>query len=158
KNLPHVEEHHRLTEAERACPTCGRPRVEVGTETTSQLDYQPASVFVRDHIEHKYACPCCSKQSTPQFAAAGKPEQPLGKGSPGAALLAFIIVTKYFDHLPLYRQEALFERQGLELSRSTTCDWMAGCARCLEPLYDVMKRAVLESEALWTDDTPVKLQ
>jgi transposase len=158
KNLPHEEEHHRLTEAERACPNCGEPRVEVGTETTPQLDYRPASLFVRDHIEHKYACPCCSKQGTPQFAAAHKPEQPLGKGSPGAGLLAFIIVTKYFDHLPLYRQEALFERQGLELPRSTTCDWLAGCARCLEPLYDVLKLSVLQSKVLWTDDTPVKLQ
>src|SRR5262249_19530993 len=67
KNLPHVEEHHRLTEAERACPTCGRPRVEVGTETTSQLDYQPASVFVRDHIEH----------STPVRAAVSKARRSL---------------------------------------------------------------------------------
>jgi len=157
-NLRHVEEHHRLSDAERACPTCGTSRVEVGTETTPQLDYQPASIFVRDHIEHKYACPCCTKQGTPQFAAASKPEQPLGKGSPGAGLLAFIIVTKYFDHMPLYRQESMYERQGLELSRSTACDWMAGCARCLEPLHEVMKCAVLQSQALWTDDTPVKLQ
>jgi transposase len=158
KNLRHVQEHHRLTEAERACPKCGTPRVEVGTETTPQLDYQPASLFVRDHIEHKYACPCCSKQGASQMIEAKKPAQPLGKGSPGAGLLAFVIVTKYFDHLPLYRQEALFARQGLELSRSTTCDWMAGCARCLQPLYDILKRTVLQSEVLWTDDTPVKLQ
>jgi transposase len=158
KNLPHKEEHHRLSEAERLCPTCGTQRDEVGTETTPQLDYQPASLFVRDHIEHKYACPCCSKQGTPQFAAASKPPQPLGKGSPGAGLLAFIVVTKYFDHVPLYRQEAMFERQGLDLSRSTTCDWMAQCARCLEPLYDVMKNEILQSAVLWTDDTPVKLQ
>jgi transposase len=158
KNLPHKEEHHRLTEAELACPTCGTPRQEIGTETTPQLDYQPASLFIRDHIEHKYACPCCSKQGQPQFAAAHKPEQPLGKGSPGAGLVAFIIVTKYFDHVPLYRQEAIIERQGLELSRSTTCDWMAQCARCLEPLYQLMKREVLQSAVLWTDDTKVILQ
>jgi transposase len=158
KDLKHVEEHHRLTEAELACPTCGMQRAEVGTETTPQLDYQPASLFVRDHIEHKYACPCCSKQGQAQFVAASKPAQPLGKGSPGAGVLALVIVTKYFDHLPLYRQEAMFERQGLELARSTTCDWMAGCARCLQPLYEVMKREVLQSAALWTDDTRVKLQ
>jgi transposase len=158
KNLPHREEHHRLTEAERVCPACGIVREEVGTERTSQLDYQPASLFVRDHIEHKYACPCCSKQGKPQFVAASKPPQPLDKGLPGAGLLAFIIVTKYYDHVPLYRQEAMMERQGLELSRSTTCDWMAQSARCLEPLYEVMKKEVLQSTVLWTDDTPVKLQ
>jgi transposase len=158
KNLPHKEEHHCLTEAERACPACGTQRVEVGTETTSQLDYQPASLFVRDHIEHKYACPSCNKEGTPQFAAATKPPQPLAKGLPGSGLLAFIIVTKYFDHVPLYRQEAIFERQGLDLARSTTCDWMGQSARCLEPLYEVMKGEILQSAMLWTDDTPVKLQ
>jgi transposase len=93
-----------------------------------------------------------------QFVAARKPEQPLGKGSPGAGLLAYIVVTKYYDHMPLYRQEPMFERQGLELPRSTACDWMAGCARCLKPLYEVLKLEVLKSKVLWTDDTPVKLQ
>jgi transposase len=158
KNLRHEEEHHRLTDAERACPACGTHRTEVGTQTTPQLDFKPASVFVRDHIEHKYACPDCSTKGDAQFVAARKPVQPLGKGSPGAGLLAFIIVTKYFDHLPLYRQEAIFQRQGLELPRSTTCDWMAQCANCLLALYELMKCAVLQSAALWTDDTPVKLQ
>jgi len=158
KNLLHKEEHHRLSAAELACPTCGTQRSEIGTETTSQLDYQPASVFVRDHIEHKYACPCCSKQGQPNFVAASKPPQPLAKGLPGAGLLAFIIVSKYYDHMPLYRQEPMFERQGLDLSRSTTCDWMAQSAHCLEPLYEVLKLEVLQSAVLWTDDTPVKLQ
>ena len=86
----------------------------------NRIKNDPASVFILDHIEHKYACPCCSKQGAPQFVAARKPEQPLGKGSPGAGLLAHILVTKYYDHMPLYRQEPMFERQGLELSRSTT--------------------------------------
>jgi transposase len=158
KNLKHEEVHHRLTAAELACPTCGQERIEVGTETTPQLDFRPASLFVCDHIEHKYACPCCSKQGQAQFVAASKPAQPLGKGSPGAGLLAYIVVTKYYDHMPLYRQEPMFERQGLNLSRSTACDWMAGCARCLEPLYEVMKLELLQSVVLWTDDTPVKLQ
>ena len=158
KNLRREPVHYRLTEAELCCSVCGTQRVEVGTETTSQLDYQPASVFIRDHIEHKYACPCCAKKGEAQFIAASKPEQPLGKGSPGAGLLAHIIVTKYFDHMPLYRQEPMFQRQGLDLSRSTTCDWMAACAQRLQPLYEVMKAEVLQSETMWTDDTPVKLQ
>src|SRR5260370_39324824 len=57
---PGVPVHHRLSEAELPCPQCGSPRQEIGTETTSQLDYQPASFFITDHIEHKYACPCCT--------------------------------------------------------------------------------------------------
>jgi transposase len=158
QNLPHKPVHHRLTAAELACPGCGQQRVEIGTETTSQLDFQPASYFITDHIEHKYACALCSKQGTPQFVAASKPEQPLGKGSPGAGLLAHLIVSKYHDHLPLYRQEQIQARQGLELARSTTCDWMAKCARRLEALYALMISVVLQSKVLHTDDTPVKLQ
>lgn len=156
KNLPHEPVHHRLSEAELPCPACGTPRVEIGTATTEQLDYRPASLFVLEHIEHKYACPCCSNQGTPQIAAATKPAQPLGKGSPGAGLLAYLIVSKYLDALPLYRLEQILLRQGLDLSRKTTCDWMAQCARRLEPLYDLMKDAVLRSRVLHTDDTPVK--
>lgn len=158
KNLPHVPVHHTLTAAESPCPSCGTPRVEIGTQTTPQLDYRPASFFITDHIEHKYACPCCSKQGQPHIVAGHKPEQPLGKGSPGAGVLAYFIVNKYTDHLPLYRQERMTERQGLELARSTTCDWMAQCARKLQPLYDLMKRHLLASQVIHTDDTPVKRQ
>jgi transposase len=158
KDLPHKEQHHRVPEAELPCPTCGTARQEIGTETTTQLDYEPASLFVVEHIEHKYACLCCGKQGQPQIVAGAKPEQPLGKGSPGAGLLAYLIVSKYADHLPLHRLERILGRQGLELARSTTCDWMAACARRLDPLYDLMKVGILRSRVLHTDDTPVKLQ
>jgi transposase len=131
KDLPREERHHRVAEAELACPTCGTARQEIGTEATTQLDYKPASLFVVEHIEHKYACPCCSKQGQPHIVAGAKPAQPLGKGSPGAGLLAYLIVSKYADHLPLHRLERILGRQGLELARSTTCDWMAECARRL---------------------------
>jgi transposase len=158
QNLRHEPVHHRLSEAELPCPECGMPRQEVGTETTPQLDYRPASCFVTDHIEHKYACPQCSQAGRPQFAEAHRPEPPLGKGSPGAGLLAHLMVSKYDDHLPLYRQEHMLARQGLELSRSTTCDWMAACAAKLRPLCERMKAIMLASQVLHTDDTPVKLQ
>jgi transposase len=159
QDLPHVPVHHTLSAAELLCPSCGTPRVEIGTQTSSQLDYKPASLFVVEHIEHKYACPCCSQQGQPpQIVAARKPEQPLGKGSPGAGLLAHLIVNKYADHLPLYRQERITQRQGLDLARSTTCDWMAQCAQRLQPLYELMKRSVLASRVILTDDTPVKRQ
>jgi transposase len=157
KDLPHEERHHRVAEADLPCPTCGTVRQEIGTETTTQLDYKPASLFVVEHIEHKYACPCCGKQGQPQIVAGAKPEQPLGKGSPGAGLLSYLIVSKYADHLPLHRLERILGRQGLELARSTTCDWMAGCARRLSPLYDLMKGELLRSGWLHTDDTSVKL-
>src|SRR5205807_1068703 len=92
----------------------------------------------------------------PAIISAVKPAMPIAKGLPGPGLLAHIIVSKYFDHLPLYRQEKIFERQGVVLARSTTCDWMAACAQVLRPLYEQMVASVLQSRWLHTDDTPVK--
>src|SRR5439155_12099505 len=81
-----------------------------------------------------------------------------GKGSPGAGLLAHLIVSKYADHQPLYRLERIQERQGAIVPRSTMADWMAGCAQQLQPLYAAMKLVLLQSRVLHTDDTPVKFQ
>ena len=88
----------------------------------------------------------------------GKPAQPIEKGLPGPGLLAHVITEKYADHIPLYRQERGLARQGIELTRSTLCDWMAGAAKMLEPLYDLMKTLILLCGAIHTDDTSVKLR
>jgi transposase len=90
--------------------------------------------------------------------AAPKPAMPIAKGLPGPGLLAHLIVSKYTDHLPLHRLERIYERQGLFLHRSTLCDWLGACADLLRPLYDLMVKAVLQSRALHTDDTTVKMQ
>ena len=90
--------------------------------------------------------------------AAAKPAMPIAKGLPGPGLLAHLIVSKYTDHLPLYRLERIYERQGLFIHRSTLCDWLAASADLLRPLYDRLVRIVLQSQALHTDDTPVKMQ
>jgi transposase len=90
--------------------------------------------------------------------AAAKPPPPIAKGLPGPGLLAHLIVSKYVDHLPLYRLERVYERQGLLLPRSTLCDWLAACAQLLRPLYQRLIDLVLQSGALHTDDTPVKMQ
>jgi transposase len=197
--LPRRPVHHELTEAERLC-VCGQRRIEIGTEISEQLDWQPACYFVWQHWIHKYLCPSCTRKvaaetatqplpagttmnaeasptavpdqqaptpATPPVAAAPaalgpaiisavKPAMPIDKGLPGPGLLAHIIVSKYFDHLPLYRQEKIFERQGVVLARSTTCDWMAACAQLLRPLYELMVASILQSRWLHTDDTPVK--
>src|SRR5207244_3399279 len=84
-----------------------------------------------------------------------KPMQPIEEGLPGPGLLAQVAVSKYGDHLPLYRQEGIFRRQGVELSRRTMCDWMRQCAELVSPLYELMKPQVLDSKAVETDDTPV---
>jgi len=191
--LPRRPLHHELCEAERLC-SCGQLRIDIGTDTSERIDWQPASLFVWQDIVHKYLCRDCAKKSaeqtmtspgqvpedktttgataetnTPPTAAAArpigpavisaaKPPQPIAKGLPGAGLLAYIIVSKYFDHLPLHRLQQIFKRQGLPLSRSTMCDWMAASATALRPLYDTMVSQVLQSTWLHTDDTPVKNQ
>jgi transposase len=94
----------------------------------------------------------------PAVIAAPKPPPPIAKGLPGAGLLAYLIVSKYFDHLPLHRLEQILKRQGLPLRRSTMCDWMAASAAALGPLYDIMVCQVVQSAWLHTDDTPVKNQ
>jgi transposase len=231
EHLPRVPRHHELTLAERICSSCGQLREEIGIDTSEQLDYKPASLFVIEHIVHKYACPCCSKtrqqalpplpsvsvmpQSTPSseapssslaatgvtgeqevmttpsepslpqhqpaeqdaaapmcptttpptttspaavVIAAARPAMPIAKGLAGPGLLAHLIVSKYEDHLPLYRLENIYERQGLFLPRSTLCDWLLACGQLLRPLYDRLVYHTLLSRALHTDDTPVKLQ
>jgi transposase len=94
----------------------------------------------------------------PAVISAVKPAMPIDKGLPGPGLLAQVIVSKYVDHLPLNRQVNIAARQGVSISRSTMCDWMAACAALLRPLYDLMVAQVLQSLWLYTDDTPVKNQ
>jgi transposase len=97
-----------------------------------------------------YACACTVK-------TAAKPAQPIEKSMAGASLLAQVIVSKWADHLPLHRQAKMFRRQGIELADQTLCGWMAQCANLLEPLYERLKRHVLSSKVVGTDDTPVKV-
>jgi transposase len=106
-------------------------------------------VFVVEHQQVKYACKCCEGH----VVTAPKPPQPIDKGLPGPGLLAVIATDKYLDHLPLHRTEGRMKRLGVDLPRSTMCDWMASCAELLTPLYEALKRFVLLSKVLHTDDT-----
>jgi transposase len=142
-----------LDENERRCP-CGGLCEKFGEEISEQLDFIPASLFVIEHVRTKYACPHCHDH----VIVAVKPEQPIAKGLPGAGLLAQVITCKYADHIPLNRFEHICRRQGVELSRSTMCDWMKACADLLTPLYDVMVATVLASRSVHTDDTKVPCQ
>ena len=143
-----------MTSAQRHCPDCGHERREIGVEITEQYDYKPAEVFVVEHQQVKYACKCCESQ----VVLAPKPPQPIDKGLPSPGLLAVIISDKYLDHIPLHRSENRLARLGAPLSRSTMCDWMAACAELLTPLYDLLKKHVLQSKVLHTDDTTVPVR
>jgi transposase len=154
KNLRRVPRVYELTEAQRRCPQCFETRVQISAEHSEQLDYEPATLYVVEHVRCTYACPHCEGQ----VVTAGKPAQPINKGLPGPGLLAHVITEKYADHIPLHRQERRLARQGVDLSRSTLCDWTAGAARTLEPLYDLMKTLILLCGTIHTDDTSVKVR
>jgi transposase len=150
KDLPRKRVVYDLPEGERSCPRCLGELRWIGEDISERLEYVPASFMVIEEVSSKYAC-----QRGCTVVTAGKPMQPIEKGLPGPGLLAQVAVSKYADHLPLYRQEQVFRRQGVELSRQTMCDWMRGGAELLRPLYEMMKERVLASHAVQTDDTPV---
>jgi len=135
---------------ERWCPHCQEEMRPMGEDVSERLEYVPASLHVIEEVCRKYGCPNgCG------VVTAEKPQQPIDKGLPGPGLLAHVAVSKYGDHLPLHRQEQMFKRQGVGVSRKTMCDWMGRCAELLAPLFEEMKRETLRSKVVQTDDTPV---
>jgi transposase len=157
-SLPRQKIIHDLPENEKPCPCCGQLRHIIGQEVSEQLDYVPAKLTVIEHVRLKYACPACEAQAAeggPQITTAAKPLAPIEKGLAAPGLLAYVIVSKYGDHLPLHRLEHILERHGIQIARSTMCDWMAQSAEALRPLYDLMVQRVLQSKVIHTDDTPV---
>ena len=141
-----------LTEHEKQCPMCHGQLKRIGEEISERLEYVPASMIVIEEACQKYAC-----QNGCTIVTAEKPMAPIEKGLPGPGLLAHVVVNKYGDHLPLHRQEAIFQRQGVAISRKTMCDWMRQCAELVSPLYERMKSSVLGSKVMQTDDTPVNV-
>jgi transposase len=151
EHLPRVPVVIDLPEDERACPGCGGLRVHFGDEISEQLDYTPASLFVRQFIRRKYACRPCQEY----VAISTKTPQPIEKGLAGPGLLAHVITNKFSYHLPLYRQEQILAHYGVTISRSTLCGWMAQVAELFDPLYNLMIKRVRGSRIIWTDDTTV---
>jgi transposase len=150
KSLERRRVLHDLAEDQRHCPECRGELKRIGEEISERLEYVPASMIVIQDVCQKYAC---AKGCT--VVTAEKPGGPIEKGLPGPGLLAQVAVSKYGDHLPLNRQEEIFERQGVELSRQTMCGWMRQAAELVAPLHERMKRQVLDSKVVQTDDTPV---
>jgi transposase len=132
------------------CEACHQDLRPIGEETSERYEYVPAQLTVVEDVCKKYACACTVKTAT-------KPPQPIEKSVAGASLLAQVIVAKTVDHLPLNRQEKIFERHGADISRKTMCGWMAQSAQALEPLYASMKAILFRSKVIGTDDTSVKV-
>ncbi len=151
----HEVVEHTLPEDQRRCPVDGQVMVPIRVETSKQLDYVPGRFKVIEHRRSVYAC--SDKHDEALLPTAPKPPQPIEKGMAAPGLLAQVVVSKFGDHLPGYRQEDIFSRHGIEVRRSTIYDWMAAAADLCQPLYELMKQQVLQSQVIHTDDTQVKL-
>jgi transposase len=154
KDLPRQRIVHDVPAHEKICPECGADKKRIGEEVSEQVEYVPASLFILEHVRPKYACPCCQEH----VVVADKPAKVIEKGLPGPGLVAHVITSKYCDHLPLYRQEFMLARHGVELSRKTLCGWVMTAAGKVQPLIELMKKEVLASNVIHTDDTPVRVQ
>jgi transposase len=141
---------HDLAASEKHCSCCGKDLHLVGEETSERYEFIPAVMKVIEDVRLKYACDCTMKR-------ADKPAQPIEKSTAGASVLAQVIVSKFADHLPLHRQEKIFERHGVEISRKTMGGWMAQCGDRLEVLYSAAKKVLFQSKVIGTDDTSVKV-
>ncbi len=135
----------------RVCSCCHSELHRIGEDVTTELDYVPARFVAREYVRPKYACKLC-EEGVIQEAL---PARPINKGLPGLGLLTQVLVAKFVEHMPLYRQEKAFKRQGVELPRSTLCDWVQAMATLLLPIWQSLKREVLESSVIQADETPV---
>jgi transposase len=150
-HLPHIRIEHDLPEAEKTCSCCGGMKQRIGEDLSRELEFIPAKLEVRVHVLPKYACPKCRDG----VASPPVPPKPVPGGIAGAGLVSFVLVSKFADHLPLYRLEDILFRHGVSLSRSTLCDWVRNAAMVLGPLAELQRTRVLQSDVIWTDDTHV---
>ena len=151
--LPHHRHELDLSPQEKVCNCCGRSKDRIGEDITRILEHVPSKLEVHEHARPKYACRYCKDG----VSSPPPPQRPIVRGIAGPGLIAQIVVSKFGDHLPLYRLEDIFVRHGLHIARSTLCDWVSAAAELLQPLYDLQRQLVVQCPVMWTDDTPVKV-
>jgi transposase len=148
-NLPRREIRH---EPESTTCRCGCQLQRIGEDIAEKLDYQPGVFMVERHVRGKWVCRQCET-----LVQAPVPAQVIDKGIPTAGLLAQVLVAKYADHLPLYRQEGIFARAGLAISDSTLAQWVGTCGVQLQPVVDALREELLAQPVLHADETPVAM-
>jgi transposase len=132
------------------CPDCGNQLRQFGEDISEQLEYIPECFKVIRHVRPKFNCTGCDR-----VVEAPAPSRPIERGLAGPGLLAHVIVSKFSDHLPLYRQSEIYARQGVEISRSTMAGWIGAASDLLSPLVDAIEKHVLAGRKLHADDTPI---
>ncbi len=148
-HLPRREIHH---EPESTTCNCGCQMKRIGEDVAEKLDYEPGVFTVERHIRGKWACTRCET-----LVQAPVEAHVIDKGIPTTGLLAQVLIAKFADHLPLYRQEAIFARAGLAIARSTLAQWVGSCGVQLQPLVDALKYEMLGHGVLHADETPVQM-
>lgn len=157
--LPRKREIHDLPEAQRIDAATGKALVPIGEKVTEELNYQRGRLEVTERVQVLYGLPPEeAKDRKIEPKAAPLPPKPFENCIASALLLAWILVQKFCNHLPLYRQQRIFERDGMRLSRKTQCDWALASAGLLEPIVECLMRRVRAGPVLQLDDTPVKCQ
>lgn len=150
EHLPRdIEEH---LPADAACPDCGGAWTRLGEDVSEVLEHIPASFRIVRHVRPRLACRCCDR-----MAQAPAPSRPIARSFAGPGLLSHVMVSKYLDHQPLYRQCQIYERENVSLSESTVGDWVGGVHELLRPLLDALRRHVFAADKLHADDTPIKV-
>ena len=149
---------HDVPPEERICPACHSERPRIGETVTEQLDYRPAAVIVTQHVTVKYGECKCGCEDSRGVVEATKPFQPIDKGLVGPGLLAYVVTSKYADHLPLHRIVRILDRHGLDTERSTLWGWISKGAQVLEPLVQRMREKIVDGEVIHSDDTELPLQ
>jgi len=147
--MERVEIVHDLSDEEKVCAADGIALVEIGRETSEQIEFIPATARVLVHVRPKYACPGCKVG----VQIAPMPPQPIPKSVASPSLLAFIAVSKYADALPLYRQAGILERIGVDLSRATLAHWMIRMGELVQPLINVMREQLLAHDFVQCDES-----
>jgi len=148
-SLPRREIRH---EPESTTCGCGCRMLRIGEDVAEKLDYEPGVFTVERHIRGKWACARCET-----LVQAPVDAHVIDKGIPTTGLLAQVLISKFADHLPLYRQEAIFARAGLGIARSTLAQWVGSCGVQLQPLVDALKDEMLRHSVLHADETPVQM-
>ena len=153
-DLPRREEIIDVSEDEKLCACCGKPLCRIGEDATEKLEYKPAELYVHRIVRPRYACPGCKEG----VAQAPLPDQLLPRANAGVSLIAHLIISKYADHLPLYRMEQIFLRAGIDIDRARMCDWLMKVAALLAPLVALMLARLTESFVLCADETRLQVQ
>jgi len=158
EHLERVEIVLDVPESEKVCPETGAPLKKIGEEVSEKLEYRPGKLIVNVYRRPKYAAPESIADSGPGVITAPLPDHPIEKCKADVGLLSHIIMSKFADHLPLYRQDGIFAREGVEIPRATQAGWLMQVYEAIRALEDVLKAAVLESDIIFTDDTVIPLQ